>query len=167
MSANQLHVNAAELLREPGLHRHVEVTVAAASIDARHEAIGGDVAAALELVSTLDDIALSGTVGVPWRGSCRRCLRVLEETIVVEVDERYAERPDERDEAFPIEHGQIDLAPVLREHVLLAVADARLCRPDCPGLCPVCGADLTAGPCECDTALVDERWSVLDQLRNP
>ena len=53
MSANQLHVNAAELLREPGLHRHIEVIVAPRSIDAEHEAIDGDVSADLELVSTL------------------------------------------------------------------------------------------------------------------
>ena len=167
MSANQLHVNAAELLREPALRRHVEVLVAPASIDSEHPAIDGDVSAALELISSLDDIALTGTVRVPWRGTCRRCLRPSEETIVVDVGERYAERPAEHDEAFPIEHGQIDLTPVLREHVLLAVDDARLCRPDCPGLCPVCGADLASGPCRCDTAVGDERWSVLDQLRNP
>jgi uncharacterized protein len=167
MSANQLHVNAAELLREPGLHRQVDVTVAAASIDAEHEAIDGDVSADLELVSTLDDIALSGTVRVPWRGSCRRCLRPLAEAIVVDVDERYAERPAVHDDAFPIAHGQIDLTPMLREHVLLAVGEDRLCRPDCPGLCPVCGADLAAGACTCDDAVVDERWSALDQLRNP
>jgi uncharacterized protein len=167
MSANQLHVNASELLREPGLRRHVEVTAPPASIDAEHPAIDGDVSADLELVSTLDDIALSGTVRVPWRGSCRRCLRPLAELIVVGVDERYAARPAEDDEAFPVEHGQIDLTPALREHVLLAVDDARLCRPDCPGLCPVCGADLAGGPCQCDTAVADDRWSALDQLRNP
>jgi uncharacterized protein len=167
MAANQLHVNAAELLREPGLYRHVEVIVAPASIDAEHAAIDGDVSADLELVSTLDDVALSGTVRLSWRGSCRRCLRPLEEMIVLDVDERYAERPGDSGEAFPIAHGQIDLTPMLREHVLLAVADARLCRHDCPGLCPVCGADLAVGPCRCDTAVVDARWAVLDQLRRP
>ena len=102
---------------------------------------------------------------MPWQGNCRRCLRPFTETLVVEVDERYAEQPAEHDEAFPIEHGQIDLAPMVREHVLLAVDDPRLCRPDCPGLCPVCGADLTTGPCQCDSAVVDERWAALDQLR--
>ena len=90
--------------------------------------------------------------------------RPLAESIVVEVDERYAEQPSEHDDAFAIEHGQIDLAPMVREHVLLAVDDPRLCRPDCPGLCPVCGADLSAGPCRCDSAVVDERWAALDQL---
>jgi uncharacterized protein len=166
MAANQLHVNAAELLREPGLRRHVTTVVGAATIGADHPAVAGDVTIDLELVSTIDDIALTGTIEVPWQGECRRCLRPLRETLAVDVDERYAERPAEHDDAFPIEHGQIDLAPMVREHVLLAVDDPRLCRSDCPGLCPVCGADLTTGPCQCDSAVVDERWAALDQLRS-
>jgi uncharacterized protein len=165
MAANQLHVNAAELLREPGLRRHVATVVSPATIVADHPAVAGDVTVDLELVSTIDDIALTGTIEVPWRGECRRCLRPLDETLAVDVEERYAERPAEHDDAFPIDHGQIDLAPMVREHVLLAVDDPRLCRPDCPGLCPVCGADLTSGPCQCDSAVVDERWAALDQLR--
>jgi uncharacterized protein len=39
-----------------------------------------------------------------------------------------------------------------------------LCRPDCAGLCPTCGADLNQGPCQCGTAAVDERWSGLAGL---
>jgi uncharacterized protein len=166
MAANQLHVNAAELLREPGLRRHVTTVVGAATIWADHPAVAGDVTIDVEVVSTIDDIALTGTIEVPWQGECRRCLRPFREMLVVDVEERYAERPAEHDDAFPIEHGQIDLAPMVREHLLLAVDDPRLCRPDCPGLCPVCGADLTTGPCECDGAVVDERWAALDQLRS-
>jgi uncharacterized protein len=166
MSANQLHVNAAELLREPGLRRHVSAVLEPTEVEAAHDAIAGDVTADLELVSTLDDIELSGTIELPWRGECRRCLRPLAETIVVDVEERYAEQPEEHGDAFPIEHGQIDLAPMVREHLLLVVDDPRSCRPDCPGLCPVCGADLNVGRCRCDTQVTDERWAVLDQLRN-
>lgn len=167
MSANQLRVNAAELLREPGLRRHVSVKIAPGDVDAQHPAIAGELTAELDLVSTLDDIALSGTIEMPWRGECRRCARPLAEAVVVEVDERYADQPAEHDDAFPIDHGQIDLAPMVREHVLLTIDDPRLCRPDCPGLCPVCGADLREGPCACDRAVVDERWAALDQLRRP
>jgi uncharacterized protein len=166
MSAKPLHVNAAELLREPGLRRNLAVVVDPTELDAAHGAIDGDVVAELELVSTLDDIELIGTITVPWRGECRRCLRPLAETIVVDVDERYTEPPAQHDDAFPIVHGKIDLAPMVREHVLLAVGDPRLCRPDCPGLCPVCGGDLSAGACGCDRAVVDDRWSALDQLRH-
>ena len=167
MPATSLRVNAAELSREPGLRRHVSAVVAPSDVDAAHEAIAGDIEAELLIESTLDDLWVTGTIAVPWQGSCRRCLEALGETILVDVDERYAEQPAEHDDAFPIEHGQIDLAPMVREHVLLAVDDPRLCRPDCPGLCPRCGADLTTGPCGCDDVIVDDRWSALDQLRQP
>jgi uncharacterized protein len=165
MSANLLHVNAAELLREPGLRRHVSVTIAPSDLDATHEAIAGEVSAEFDLVSTIDDIALTGTIGVSWLGNCRRCLQPLAEGIVVDVDERYAEQPEIQGDAFTIEHGQIDLAPVLREHVLLAAGELRLCRYDCAGLCPRCGADRNAGPCECPADVGDDRWAILDQLR--
>jgi uncharacterized protein len=165
MSANPLHVNAAELLREPGLRRHVSVAIAPADLDASHDTIHDDVSAELELESTIDDVALSGVIEVVWRGTCRRCLATFGATIVIDVDERYAERPAERDEAFAIEHGRIDLTAVLRENVLLAVEELRLCRDDCAGLCPTCGADLNAGQCACAIEFVDERWAILDELR--
>ena len=48
----------------------------------------------------------------------------------------------------------------------VAVDDVPLCRPDCPGLCPLCGKDVSVEPCDCDATLVDDRWAVLDQLRD-
>ena len=167
MSANQLHVNAAELLREPGLRRHVSAAVPPSTIGAEHDAIAGDIDAELDIVSTLDDLSVTGAISVPWHGSCRRCLAPITERLVVDVDERYAEQPAELDDAFPIVNGQLDVTQMVREHVLLAVADLRLCRPDCPGLCPDCGADLNAVPCDCDRVVIDDRWSTLDQLRHP
>jgi uncharacterized protein len=165
MSANPLHVNATELLREPGLRRHISVVIASGDLDVVLETIAGDVSADLDLVSTIDDLALSGSIDVAWRGACRRCLKEFGATIVIEIDERYAERPSEHDDAFAIEHGQIDLTPALRDNVLLAVDELRLCRDDCAGLCPTCGADLNAGRCACVTDVVDERWAMLDELR--
>ena len=116
----------------------------------------------------IDDIVVSGSLTVGWHDVCRRCLRPLAAPLVVAVDERYvSEDPTRRvdPEAFPIEHGQIDLAPMVREEVLLAVADAPLCRDGLPGTVPRCGADLQDGPCGCEIDTRDERWAVLDQLR--
>jgi len=161
-----LLVNATELLREPGTRKHVADVVAAAEIDAQNPAIAGDVAVDLDLESTLDDIGVTGTIDVPWLGHCRRCLKPLTETITVDIDERYADEPGPDDDAFPIHRGQLDLRPMVREEALLAVDELRLCRPDCPGLCPVCGRDVSVEPGDCDATLVDERWSVLDQLRD-
>lgn len=166
MAGNPLLVNASELLREAGLRRHVSAVVGTADVDAAHDGIVGEIDVDVELESTLDDIALHGTVRVPWRGQCRRCLRPLGDVVTVDVQERYADDPSAHDEAFAIEHGQIDLRATVREHVLLAVDDAPLCRPDCPGLCPVCGTDLAVDRCDCAPSAVDERWAVLDTLRD-
>ena len=68
-----------------------------------------------------------------------------------EVDELYQHDPLE--DALEIVGDQIDLVPVVREYVLLDLPDAPLCRPDCAGICPKCGADRNLGACDCDTSV--------------
>ncbi len=162
----QLLVNAVELARQPGTVRHVATVVPLAELDALDPRLGGDagdVAVELMLESTLDDIVVTGTLTVEWSDECRRCLRPLADTLRINVDERYADTP-ELDE-FPIVNGQIDLRPMVREEVLLAIPDAPLCREDCPGLCQVCGIDLQSSPEHGHPEERDDRWAVLDQLR--
>jgi DUF177 domain-containing protein len=158
-----LLVNAAELLRQPGSQRRLDVAVPLADVDVHDPRVAGDVAVDVTLTSSLDDIVVAGQLFVAWSDECRRCLRPLANSLVADVGERYA--PGGGGDAFPIEHGQLDLAPMVREEVLLAIPDAPLCRPDCAGLCPTCGADLNEGACGCDREVRDERWAVLDVLR--
>ena len=49
--------------------------------------------------------------------------------------------------------------------VVLALPDQILCREDCAGLCPVCGADLNVEPHEHEEEQSDPRWAALEQLR--
>lgn len=179
MSArSDLLVNATELARQPGARRQLHARVPRPELDIDDPRLGGDVTIDVVLESTLDDIVVTGILEVDWSDECRRCLRPITDRLRVDVEERYAETRTETDQGhderslgpddldvFPIANGQIDLRPMVRENLLLAVPDAPLCREDCPGLCPTCGADLAAGPCGCDTAVRDERWAVLDQLR--
>ena len=79
------------------------------------------------------------------------------------VDERYQREVTDED-AYPIEGGQLDLAPMTRQLVLLELDDERLCRDDCAGLCPICGIDRNAETCDCDTTVKDDRWSALEGL---
>lgn len=170
MGRPALLVNATELLRQPGERRHIDIAVPLADVDVHDARLAGDIAVDVLLESTLDDIIVAGRLRVAWSDTCRRCLRPLDDTIVIDVAERYA--PVERigtasadPEAFPIDHGQLDLAPMVREEVLLGVPDAPQCGPDCPGLCPNCGTDLQSGTCDCSTEVRDERWAALDQLK--
>jgi len=60
---------------------------------------------------------------------------------------------------------EVDLEPLLREQIILAVPFAPLCREDCKGLCPTCGIDLNAGNCTCDRRPADPRWAALKNLK--
>lgn len=166
----QLLINASELLRQPGAVRRLTTSVPLGDIDVADERISGDVAVDVTLSSSLDDIEVAGTLAVPWSDRCRRCLRPLAASLEIDVHERYVREPaapgrTAGPEEFAIENGQIDLAPMVREEVLLGIPDAPLCRDDCAGICPQCGADRNERPCDCDTDVRDERWAVLDQLR--
>jgi uncharacterized protein len=60
---------------------------------------------------------------------------------------------------------ELDLRPALREQWLLNVPGYALCRDDCQGLCPSCGAELNLGPCDCAPSSADPRWEGLQKLR--
>lgn len=158
-----LRVNAVELLRQPGAVRAIDLTIGPAAVDVAHERLAGDVRIDLELESTNDAITVTGTISAPWEAPCRRCLRELDGVAVAEVDELY-QREVTDEQAWPIEGGQLDLVPLVRQATLLELDAERLCAADCRGLCPVCGIDLNTGACGCVTDVRDERWAALDGL---
>jgi uncharacterized protein len=156
-----LRINAVELLRQPGAVRDVALDVDAASLDAEHERLVGDIHVELRLTALNDGIDVDGTVTGDWATACRRCLIDVSGTAVGVVDELYQIEPLDPD-AYVIEDGQLDLAPLVRETALLELDSERLCRDDCAGLCPVCGVDRNTTECSCDTAVRDERWAALE-----
>jgi uncharacterized protein len=60
----------------------------------------------------------------------------------------------------------IDIDALVTEEILLAVPDHVLCKDDCRGICPRCGADRNTRDCGCETAEVDPRWAGLKELVN-
>lgn len=60
---------------------------------------------------------------------------------------------------------EIDLDPVVREQILLALPGYPLCREDCKGLCPVCGVNLNEQTCGCAASKPDARWNVLEKFK--
>ena len=87
-------------------------------------------------MSNIDGIVVTGPISIPWRAPCRRCLTDVAGVAEVVVDEVYQDEVGD-DDAFQIEGDQIDLAPAVREYVLLELPDGPLCRDDCAGICPV------------------------------
>ena len=70
---------------------------------------------------------------------------------------------DELDVTY-LEQGRINTDRLLRENILLSLPVQPLCREDCQGLCPRCGADLSQGACTCTEARVDPRLQALRKL---
>ena len=87
------------------------------------------------------------------RGECRRCLREVVYPLDTDVEVLFSADPDAADDpaVYPLSPPvvRVDVGPAVREEVALAVSAFPLCREDCAGLCPRCGADLNAGPCAC------------------
>jgi uncharacterized protein len=115
-------------------------------------------------------IEVTAVVEAPWKGECRRCLEPLDGQLRSEVRELYRPRSpsvegdDEDGDTYPLRGEQLDLRPLVRDALLLELPLAPLCRPDCRGLCPRCGADLNQDPCSCERETVDPRWAALGAL---
>ena len=106
--------------------------------------------------------SIEGTV----QSECRRCLTETSESVAVDSHLIFAaaEHDDENDESdvFVLDPGarSLDLRQAVREEWLLNAPAFSLCREDCKGLCPRCGADLNQGSCDCPPA-IDGRWDAL------
>ena len=57
-----------------------------------------------------------------------------------------------------------ELEQILREQVLLQIPMQRVCKPDCQGICPVCGANRNETACRCEVHPTDDRWSALKKV---
>lgn len=110
---------------------------------------------------------VSGTI----RGECRRCLEPVsteldeELTLVFVEGETEADSADAGAFAFDAGAGELDLSEAVREEVLLAMDPYVVCDPECPGLCPKCGANLKEAPCGCTEEETDPRWDALRELK--
>jgi uncharacterized protein len=108
---------------------------------------------------------------------CSRCLVPVATPVTVDFEEEYVPLvdantgapvridPSEEEDMFRVSpRFELDLREALRQYILMYEPAKPLCRADCAGLCPVCGADMNAGPHECEQP-TDERWSALSGLK--
>jgi len=91
---------------------------------------------------------------------CARCLKRFETPFEVEVEELFVPGARPEDDEYPVVEGFIDLEPMIRDAVILAMPFAPLCRPDCRGLCERCGGDRNMDECTCPPRS-DPRWAPL------
>lgn len=116
--------------------------------------------------------ATTGTVfelrfRIRLHGPCYRCLTDAVLELPISAREYEATSPGESDELRTpyLSDDRLDLSGWARDALALALPDKILCRPDCAGLCPICGKDLNRQPHVHDDEEFDSRWAALAELR--
>jgi len=110
-----------------------------------------------------------GTARTVVAGECRRCLTPVETPLQLEIGALFTQDPDAQDDpdSYPVapDATEVDVTPAVREELVLAAPRYVVCRDDCKGICPQCGKDLNAGPCDC-APVTDARWQPLKALKD-
>ena len=164
-----------ELGRRPGSQRQVSFSAEAPAelgIEILSVPEGSPVDIDLRLEAVMEGVLVTGTAEADLEGECSRCLEPIEDTVHVDLQELFvyddpghdSRGDDQDDDVSRLEDDLIDLEPLLRDAVVLALPFQPLCRDDCPGLCTECGARLADDPDHRHDAPVDPRWAALGDV---
>jgi len=134
--------------------------------------VKGDV----KLTRTDRGVLVTGILHTDVEVPCGRCLTLFRLPLTLDIEEEYfptidvnsgvaVEVPNEPD-CFTIdEHHILDLTEAVRQYALTAVPIKTLCKPECAGLCPVCGQNLNEKQCIHQHKEIDQRWAKLLGIR--
>ena len=163
-----------ELGRRPGSQREVSLTVPAPAdlgIEVLQVREGAPVEIDLRLEAVMEGVLVTGTATADLDGECVRCLDPIVDSLDVRFQELYMyddlgdhASDEEDDDVSMLEDDLLDLEPLLRDAVVLALPFQPLCQDDCPGLCTECGAQLKDDPDHSHVAPIDPRWASLTTL---
>ncbi len=159
-----LVIDVHELLEKPGSRRPFSLSTRVDGLDVGLVGIRDELRFDLVLEAIEEGVLVQGSVAGEYAGSCGRCLGPLGAPIEVKVAEVYRPAGGAWEEGYVITHATIDLEGLVRDAIGLEIPLNPLCRPDCAGLCPRCGADLNEGMCDCPPDQGDPRWSALREL---
>lgn len=163
-----LKISVVEILGKPGANREVSISpslvgvrVDLARLDP--EPVAGD----LTLESVVEGVLVTGSVRGGVTCKCARCLAEFGTELQVRVCELFAApgHLEEEEDVHRVTGEEVDLEPMLRDELTLALPLYPLCRDDCKGMCARCGRDLNDGACDCAEDTLDPRWAALDEVR--
>ena len=121
-------------------------------IKGRAENIGGQVEISARVTARLDTV-------------CARCMKEISEDVDFSFSERIAGKDSqEDDDVILLEGPEVDIADLALNNFITVSPMKYLCKEDCKGLCPHCGADRNQTECGCATDTVDPRFDVLNDL---
>lgn len=194
VSANPLHIPI-EQIPEEGLEvdEPIGMELLAEALADEDQETGFHATAPSRLKAQLSKVSggvlLEGKMTVQVAASCKRCLVEARRTLPVsftlnlvprdrvpgadELEAGEDKGKGERAGSFDLEDADeevfdgktIDLDPIVREQVLLALPMDVVCKDDCKGLCPMCGQNLNEKQCGCESTYVDPRFAALKDIK--
>ena len=129
------------------------------------------------LGNTLGEIRVQGHLSVEIESDCDRCLETARVPLETDFDLFYRPEPESARPGYEVEIDEgesqigfyegegLDLADILREHILLSLPMQRVCSDACKGICPVCGQNRNLVACGCAVKPADDRWAALRNLK--
>ncbi len=121
-------------------------------------------------------VYLTGMVATTLELKCHRCLAAYETAVSSEFSymlltgsthglKEQVELKTEDMETSHLDGAEVPLSEYFREQILLQLPMKQLCKEDCKGICPLCGADLNAEKCRCLPREVESPFAVLKRLK--
>lgn len=173
--AAEIRFNVSQLLREPvGSVRRHEVVLPCLELD--DSLTMTDLSGRVKLLRTGRGVLVTGNLEANVKLDCSRCLvefvthlsfaieeEFLQTVNVISGEDLEIAEADSDMITIDADH-TLDLTDVIRQSALLVLPMQPLCRPDCAGLCPQCGANLNEWQCNCQPEHLDARWAKLGEL---
>ncbi len=108
-----------------------------------------DFSGVVDVGRTPQGLLVTGHFSAKTTAECARCLKAFDQDLEWDMTELYAfnEKSVSESGLLVPEDAKIDLEPIIRDYALLEIPISPICKPDCRGLCPVCGQDLNLRDC--------------------
>ena len=121
------------------------------------------------------EVFVDGHVETRAKAECDRCLQPVEIPVKADFALEYipgseyestdvVELTEDQLSVAVFDGEGIDVDEIVKEQIVLAVPTRVLCRENCKGICPECGADRNTVDCSCTTNDIDPRWAALKKL---
>lgn len=174
-----LIVDLSTLRQNPGRRQHESLqTDVLAGLDAALT-LNGPVSVEADFVGGERMVEMQARVQAKLDTVCDMCLAPVSYTLDFEISETLmsahdvdvltehgGDREAYESENWIYDDVHLDLNYLVLNAILTQLPLRHLCRPDCKGLCPQCGANLNDGPCNCENTEIDPRWAALMQLKD-
>ncbi|MBR2499628.1 MAG: DUF177 domain-containing protein [Clostridia bacterium] len=126
-----------------------------------------DISVKGEIKNIGDVLEFSAKAKGNLKAECARCLKPVCTEFDIEFTEMLKnvdEEISDRDAVVVFEGNSVELSDVIESNILVNLSTKYLCREDCKGICPVCGADLNESDCDCEKDYIDPRLEGLKKL---